>query len=333
MSEEAKDEARRSRPRSTACASPCSRSTSRSRPSRCPRCRCTQSATGEYYDAARPARGAGRLRRRPDPRRGQDDGPRPVPARRRDLRRPARRDDPLPGHQRGHHRRLAARVLDGHPPPDARRAAPAAPALPDAVDRHPRLLRRFAIIALLPGPGGLPRQRLLLRRAALLHDGARVGGRACGASSRTSRGPTAARATCASAATTRRCSRSSAARSPRSPSSSSCVLNPVGGGRRPRLAAARHRRLRRFPPPPGARPDDHRTRSRSRSRSSTTRPSTTPCSSARADGGYDEQLVATAGQARRAPAPRHPRARRRSPSRTRCRSTRTWTTPRRRPTR
>ena len=46
----------------------------------------------------------------------------------RDLRRPARRDDPLPRHQRGHDRRLAARLLDGHPPPAARPAAPAAPA-------------------------------------------------------------------------------------------------------------------------------------------------------------------------------------------------------------
>ena len=54
----------------------------------------------------------------------------------RDLRRPAGRDDPLPGHERGHHRRVAARVLDGHPPPDARRAAPPAPALPHPLDRH-----------------------------------------------------------------------------------------------------------------------------------------------------------------------------------------------------
>ena len=52
----------------------------------------------------------------------------PVPARRRDLRRPARRDDPVHRHQRGHHRRLAARVLDGHAPPAARPPAPAAPA-------------------------------------------------------------------------------------------------------------------------------------------------------------------------------------------------------------
>ena len=41
----------------------------------------------------------------------------------------------------GDHRRVAARVLDGHPPPAARRAAAAAPALPHALDRDPRLLR------------------------------------------------------------------------------------------------------------------------------------------------------------------------------------------------
>ena len=46
----------------------------------------------------------------------------------RDLRRPAGGDDPLPRHQRGPDRRLAARLLDGHPPPAARPPAPAAPA-------------------------------------------------------------------------------------------------------------------------------------------------------------------------------------------------------------
>ena len=45
-----------------------------------------------------------------------------VPGRRRDLRRHARRDDPRRGHQRRRARRLAARLLDGHAPPDARRA-------------------------------------------------------------------------------------------------------------------------------------------------------------------------------------------------------------------
>ena len=61
---------------------------------------------------------------------------------RRALRRPARGDDPVHRDERGDHRRLAARLLDGHPPPAARRAAPAAPELPHAVDRDPRLRRR-----------------------------------------------------------------------------------------------------------------------------------------------------------------------------------------------
>ena len=50
-----------------------------------------------------------------------------APAAGRDLRRPARRDDPLHRDERGHHRRVAARLLDGPAPPDARPAAPAAP--------------------------------------------------------------------------------------------------------------------------------------------------------------------------------------------------------------
>ena len=41
----------------------------------------------------------------------------------------------------GHHRRLAARLLDGHPPPGARPAAPAAPEVPHAVDRDHRVRR------------------------------------------------------------------------------------------------------------------------------------------------------------------------------------------------
>ena len=92
--------------------------------------------------AARPARGGGRLRGRPDRRPGREPEPGRVPDAGRDLRRHPRRHDPVPGHQRGPDRRLAARLLDGHPPPAARPAAPIAPALPDAVDRDHRLRRR-----------------------------------------------------------------------------------------------------------------------------------------------------------------------------------------------
>ncbi len=42
----------------------------------------------------------------------------------------------------GHHRRLAPRVLDGHPPPGARQPAPAAPEVRHAVDRDPAVRRR-----------------------------------------------------------------------------------------------------------------------------------------------------------------------------------------------
>ena len=56
--------------------SPSSRSTPRCRRSRCRALPVTQNADGEYVDAARPARGPGRLRRRPDPRRRQADRPR-----------------------------------------------------------------------------------------------------------------------------------------------------------------------------------------------------------------------------------------------------------------
>ena len=138
----------------------------------------------------------------------------------RGLRRPARRDDPLPRHERGHHRRLAARLLDGHPPPDARRAAPPAPALPHAVDRHPRLRRRRD----RADPARARRRcwAASTRSARCSRSRWRTRPwRGCAPSGPTSSGPTAGRATCASAATTRRCSRSSAARSPRSPSSSS----------------------------------------------------------------------------------------------------------------
>ena len=135
----------------------------------------------------------------------------------RDLRRPARGHDPVPGHQRGADRRVAAGVLDGHPPPAARPAAPAASEVPDAVDRDPALLG-IAIGTILPGPRGLPRQPLRVRRADVVHVRPRVRGAAAGEEEgcpRPYRGPGNA----TSGATTRRCSRSSAGPSPSSRSS------------------------------------------------------------------------------------------------------------------
>ena len=144
--------------------------------------------------AARADRGGGRLRRRPDPRRRQADRPRAAAERRGDLRRPARGDDPVPRHQRGADRRLAARLLDGHPPPAARPAAPAAPEVPDAVDRDPALL------------GDRDRARSCRARRASSATSTRSArccrsrsrtppSRGCGRRRRTSCGPTAARAT------------------------------------------------------------------------------------------------------------------------------------------
>ena len=103
-------------------------------------------------DAARPAGGPGRLRGRPDPRRRQADRPRVPAGTGRDLRRPARRDDPVPRDQRGDHRRLAARLLDGHPPPAARPIAPPAPEVRHALGRDHHL-RRASCCILLPGRG------------------------------------------------------------------------------------------------------------------------------------------------------------------------------------
>ena len=60
----------------------------------------------------------------------------------RALRRPARRDDPVPRDERGDHRRLAARLLDGHPPAAARPPAPAAPEVRHAVGRDHHLRHR-----------------------------------------------------------------------------------------------------------------------------------------------------------------------------------------------
>ena len=92
----------------------------------------------------------------------------------RDLRRPAGGDDPVHRDQRGHHRRLAARLLDGHPPPGARPAAPAAPEVPARRGSGSCIFSAIAIGDDPAGPGGLPRQHLRVRRDAVVHDRARL---------------------------------------------------------------------------------------------------------------------------------------------------------------
>ena len=170
-------------------------------------------------DAAGAHRGGGRLRRRPDARRRQADGPGRLQSARRALR-----------------GLLAATILFvatnagiigvsrlvysmGHPPPDARRAAAAAPALSARRGSGSSCSPASRSVALAAGSGRLPRRDLRVRRDALVHDGARVAGpaarQAAGHRSALSR----ARATSRSAATTCRCSRSSAARRRRSRSS------------------------------------------------------------------------------------------------------------------
>ena len=80
--------------------------------------------------------GAGRrVRRRPDPGRGQEPAPRRPPAGGRDLRGHPRGHDPVHRHERGPDRGVPADVLDGPAPPAARGAAPAPPALSHAVHR------------------------------------------------------------------------------------------------------------------------------------------------------------------------------------------------------
>ena len=108
--------------------------------------------TGQLHHAARPDRGGRRLRRRPDPRHRQAHRPRL-----RSRRRPSSTSASWPrrssfvADQRRHHRRLAARVLDGHPPPDARRAAPAAPAATARRGSGILVFSALACVALLPG--------------------------------------------------------------------------------------------------------------------------------------------------------------------------------------
>ena len=127
------------------------------------------SRDGRVLHAARPPGGGGRLRGRPDRRARREPRPRPVPDAGGDLRRHPRGDDPVPGHQRGADRRLAARVLDGHPPPAARPIAPAAPALPHAVDRDHRLRRRRDPDH-AARPGDVPGQPVRVRGDAVVHD-------------------------------------------------------------------------------------------------------------------------------------------------------------------
>ena len=146
-------------------------------------------------DAARADRGAGRLRRRPDPRRRQADRPRAAAERRRRSTsacwRPRSSSWP------------PTRASSASRGSSTRWASTAS--CPTRCASCTRSYRTPWIGILVfsgdrdrgdpAGPGGLPRQPLRVRRAALVHDRARRRWCGCGRRSRTSRGPTAARAT------------------------------------------------------------------------------------------------------------------------------------------
>ena len=180
---------------------------------------------GEYVDAARPARGGGRLGGRP--------GARASCARWTS----ARCSSPMElyvgllaatilflatnagligisrlVYSMGIHRQL----------PD--RAAAAAPEVPHAVDRDHRL-QRLRDPRHAARPGDVPRQRLLVRRAAELHDGAPGGDPPADDQAGLPAPLPGPGQRDAGAASTGRCSRSRAASSPRSPSSSSSSCN------------------------------------------------------------------------------------------------------------
>ena len=132
-------------------------------------------------DASRASSRAGRVRQRPDPRARRE--PRRVgidSPRARDLRRGARRDDPLHRHERGRDRRLAGHVLDGELPADPRGLPPPPPAVqdPGALARH--LRRHRADPDPPPRRRELRRHALLVRRHALVHGRPRLARSACG---------------------------------------------------------------------------------------------------------------------------------------------------------
>ena len=85
------------------------------------------------------------------------------------------RDDPDHRHQRRHHRRLAADLLDGPAPAAARDHPPRPPQLQHALRRDHRLQRGRGRADGAQRRDRLPRQPVRVRRDALVHAGARLG--------------------------------------------------------------------------------------------------------------------------------------------------------------
>ena len=279
MAEEAKDEEQddpgRDQPRRDRRVR---RSTPRCRPSRCQRAAGHPERRRHLPDAARPDRGAGRLRRRPDPRRRQalDLG---------FLQQPAEiyvgmlaatilfiaTNAGIIGVSRlvysmGLHRQMPDRLRRLHPKYgtpwigilDLRR---------DRLHRHD------------PGPGRLPRQHVRVRRDAVVHDRARVGHPAAGHAARRGSGPTAGRANVRDPRLRRAGVRD---RRRLGTSLAFIVVTPCTSTWRRGHGVgwpSRHRLLHRLPPRPGPRPhDDDEGRACPRP-SSSTRPSTSRSSS------------------------------------------------------
>ena len=163
-------------------------------------------------DASRAPAGGGRLRERPDPRgRRQPRARRGLPRRAADLRRHARRDDPLHRDERRRDRRFADHVLDGELPADAGGLPTAPPAVQDAVALARRLRRHRAD----PGPPArrreVRRDAVLVRRDALVHRRARLARAAAHAPARRRAALPGAAEPADRRTSTGRCSRSSAA--------------------------------------------------------------------------------------------------------------------------
>ena len=285
-------------------------------------------ADGRVLHAARADRGGGRLRRRPDPRRRQaawTSGRCRTSARSTSACSPPRSCSSPPTRASSASRGSSTRWAS------TARCPTRCGGCTRATGRHGSASSSSAALAILDHParpGGLPRQPLLLRRAAVVHDRARL------------RHPPAARSSPTPAPLPRpgqpadRRLRRAAVRDRRR----HVHGDRIRGHRRrsnPAVAAAGIGWLAfgelvyvALPAPPGARPRPPPTRSRSRSRSSTTRRSTTPCWCRSSTTATTTSVMATATKL----AARKRRGihvdRRSSPSRTRCRSTRRCARPR-----
>ena len=127
-------------------------------------------AGGGRRDRAGAAQGGGRLRRRPDPGRGREHGPRA-----RSSTRPRSTWACWPPRilfiatNAGHDRRVAADLLDGPVPPAARPACASCTRATARRTWRSCVFGAIACLTIVPGPGRVPRQDLRLRGDAVVH--------------------------------------------------------------------------------------------------------------------------------------------------------------------